>query len=68
MGKLEEANIQSSLNLKKKRAQVRDNVDLRINLTNVGKGSAKLVKIDEVAPRGFKVGKAPTTTASRNHA
>jgi hypothetical protein len=59
LGKFEEANIQSKIRIKNSKLQVGSNIELEIELFNVGKGTAKLVKIEQLLPRAFRVTRTP---------
>jgi len=57
--RFEHADIQANLIPRQKELKVGENLDLEIELVNVGKGPALLVKVTEVIPEGFEIVEKP---------
>ena len=57
--KFENANIQANIIARQRRLKVGENLELEIELVNVGKGPALLIKITELIPKGFELAEKP---------
>jgi hypothetical protein len=57
--RMEDALLESRAILDKGEVQIGGNISLEIEYTNVGKGQAKCIKIENVVPMGFKAAKVP---------
>jgi len=55
----ENANIQANIIARQRRLKVGENLELEIELVNVGKGPALLIKITELIPKGFELAEKP---------
>jgi hypothetical protein len=57
--RFEHADVQANLILKAREAKVGDSIELEIELVNVGKAPALLIKVEEIVPEHFEIVKAP---------
>jgi hypothetical protein len=57
--RFEQADVQANVITHQKELLIGDNLDLKIDLVNAGKGSAFLTKITEIIPRGFELAEEP---------
>jgi len=57
--RFEHADIQANVITRRKELTVGENLDLEIELVNAGKGSALLIKVTEVIPKGFDLTQKP---------
>jgi tetratricopeptide (TPR) repeat protein len=57
--RFEHADIQANLVLNAREVKVGEDLSMRIDLVNAGKGYALLIKVEEIAPQGFEVKEAP---------
>ncbi len=57
--RFEHADIQAKLILRVKEVKVGEDVEFRVELVNAGKAPALLVKVQEILPEGFEIGKMP---------
>jgi len=57
--RFEHADIQANVITRRKELTVGENLDLEIELVNAGKGSALLIKVTEVIPKGFELTQKP---------
>lgn len=55
LGRFEHADIQGNILVKEETIDAGENIELRIELVNTGKGLAQLVKIDGALPDGYEV-------------
>ena len=57
--RFEHADIQATLFLRVKEANIGEEVGFRIELVNAGKAPALLIKVDEITPESFEMGEVP---------
>jgi tetratricopeptide (TPR) repeat protein len=57
--KFENANIQANIITRQRQLKIGENLELEIELVNAGKGSALLIKITELIPKGFELAEKP---------
>jgi tetratricopeptide (TPR) repeat protein len=57
--RFEHADVQASLIVRVKEVRIGDDLSLEIELVNVGKAPALLIKIEEVIPKDFQIKKGP---------
>jgi tetratricopeptide (TPR) repeat protein/KaiC/GvpD/RAD55 family RecA-like ATPase len=55
--KFEHADIEASISLSEIQARIGDDINLKIDIVNAGKGPALLMRIEEVLPKGFELSK-----------
>jgi hypothetical protein len=59
--RFEHADIQANLIIRKKELKIGDSLSLEMELVNAGKGSAQLIKVNDVIPEGFELFEKPGT-------
>jgi len=57
--KFEHADIQANVIARQRELKVGDTLDLEMELVNVGRGSALLIKVTELIPQGFELAEKP---------
>jgi hypothetical protein len=67
LGRFEHADIQVTLIINPKNPIVGQDVEIVFEMTNAGKGTAILKRVEDILPGGFEVAAKPDTCAIENH-